>query len=109
MLSNDVVFHIPGRNPFSGAIHGPEAWMRSLLKYVEAENAGITLSFEVHDVMGSDDHTVALLSIRAERQGKRIEWQRTAVYHIVDAKIREAWIHDDDQYAIDEFFHGAFD
>lgn len=40
MFSDDVILHVPGRNPFSGTIHGREAWLRSLLKYVEAEGAG---------------------------------------------------------------------
>lgn len=107
LFSDDVVLHVPGRNPFSGIIYGREAWLRSLLKYAEAESAGITLSFEVHDVVGGDEHTVALLNILAEREGERFEWQRVAVYHIRDSAIREVWIHDVDQHAIDEFFHRA--
>lgn len=109
MFSDDVVLHVPGRNPFSGTIHGREAWLGSLLKYVEAENAGIALSFELHDVVASNGHTVALLNVRAERQGKAIEWHRAAVYHIAGGEIREVWIHDVDQYAIDEFFLGALE
>lgn len=107
MFSDDVVLHVPGRNLFSGTFHGRQAWLGSVLKYAEAENAGITLSFEVHDVVGSDDHTLALLSIRAERQGRQIEWQRAAIYHIADGEIQEVWIYDVDQYAIDEFFLGV--
>ena len=109
MFSDDVILHVPGRNPFSGTVHGREAWLRSLLTYVEAERAGITLAFEVHDVVGNDEHAVALLSVRAERRGKRIDWQRAAIYHIANAKIREVWIHDVDLYAIDEFFQGSFE
>lgn len=104
MFSNDVVLHVPGRNPFSGTIYGRDAWLASLSKYVEAERAGISLAFEVHDVVGGSAHAVALLSVRAERGGERIEWQRAAVYHLAEGEIQEVWIHDVDQYAIDEFF-----
>lgn len=107
LFSDDVVFHIPGRNRFSGLIRGREAWTASLLKYAEAEKAGVSLTFQVHDVVGGDDHTVALLSVQAEHRGKRIEWQRVAVYHFADGKAQEVWIHDVDQYAIDEFLSEA--
>lgn len=107
LFSEDVNLHVPGRNPFSGTIDGREAWLSSLLKYVEAEHVGIRLSFEVHDVVAGDEHAVGLLSIRAERLEERIEWQRVAVYHFRAGAIAEVWIHDVDQYSIDEFFRGA--
>jgi len=104
MFADDVVLHVPGRNPFAGTIRGREAWLASLAKYAEAQAAGITLGFEVHDVVGGEDHAIALLNVWAEGRGERVDWRRAAVYHASGGKIREVWIHDVDQYVIDEFF-----
>jgi ketosteroid isomerase-like protein len=44
------------------------------------------------------------VSNRAERDGKNFEWKSVSVYHMRDGQIVEAWTHDDDQYAVDEFW-----
>src|SRR6266540_2690115 len=72
MFADDVVLHVPGRNPFAGTIRGREAWLASLAKYAEAQAAGITLGFEVHDVVGGEDHAIALLNVWAEGRGERV-------------------------------------
>lgn len=105
-FADDVTFHIPGQNPLAGEIHGKDQWLASLSKYVQMEQSGTALKFEVHDVIGGDDHVIALLSVRADRREESLDWHRVAVYHVHDGKIKEVWIHDVDQREVDDFFSG---
>ena len=107
-FADDVVLHVPGKNPFSGVIRGREEWLTSLRKYAEAQTAGIVLTFDVHDVVAGLDHAVALLTVSAAHEHDIIDWRRVAVYHVVDGRIQQVWIHDVDQYAVDDFFSRVF-
>ncbi len=102
LLADDVTWHFAGRNQFSGDYRGKDAVQEVFGKRREFTKGSLT--FEVHDVLGNDDHVVALVSNRAERDGKTSEWKSVSVYHMRDGQIVEAWTHNDDQYAVDEFW-----
>ena len=102
LLADDVVWHFAGRNPYAGDYEGKAAVQEVFGR--RREETGSSLSFEVHDVLANDDHAVALVSNRAERDGRTLEWKSVSVYHMRDGMIAEAWTHNDDQYAIDEFW-----
>jgi ketosteroid isomerase-like protein len=102
LLDDDVVWYFAGRNTYAGEYRGKEAVQEVFGKRREAVRG--TLTFEVHDVLANDDHAVALVSNRAERDGQTFEWKSVSVYHMADGKITEAWTHNDDQYAVDEFW-----
>ena len=47
---------------------------------------------EVHDVLGSADHVVALVSSTARRKGRTFQDKEAHVFHISpDLKVAEAW------------------
>jgi ketosteroid isomerase-like protein len=102
LLADDVVWHFAGRNPYAGDYTG-KAMVQEVFGR-RREETGSSLSFDVHDVLANDDHAVALVSSQAERDGKTLEWKSVSVYHMRDGKIVEAWTHNDDQEAVDQFW-----
>ena len=102
LLADDVVWHFAGRNSYAGDYKGKEAVQEVFGRRREAVRG--TLSFEVHDVLADDDHAVALVSNHAERDDQKLDWKSVSVYHMRDGQITEAWTHNDDQYAVDEFW-----
>ena len=61
----DIVWHIAGTGPLAGDYQGV-AQVMGLLGKIAALSGG-TVQPQLHDVLVSPDHTVALTTIRAER------------------------------------------
>lgn len=102
ILADEIVWHLPGRNQFSGDYSGKEAVFDVFER--RREFAGPSFAMEVHDVLANDDHVVDLLVMRAERGGRSLHYRSVGVYNMRDGKIVEAWAHNDDQNAVDEFW-----
>ena len=66
--------------------------------------ADFQMTGETHDVVGNDDHTVALLSATATRGGRSLSYRVAEIYHFSDGKITERWAFSDDTAAIAAFF-----
>jgi len=99
VLADDVEWHEIGR---SDAIHGKAA-LRERMMGAGKPEWEIT-SGEVHDVIGGDDHTVALLTAHAVWGDKSIDYRVAELYHIRDGKITARWAMSDDTEAINNFF-----
>lgn len=102
MLTDDIEWHEIGR---SEAIHGKAA-LRERYLGGGAPEWKIT-GGEVHDIIGGDDHTVALLSANAEWGDKKLTYRVAEIYHIRDGKIAARWAFSDDTEAINNFFKGT--
>jgi uncharacterized protein len=100
-FTDDVVFHIPGRNPLSGDYGGKQTVMTRLFQTWEEAFGG--LQIDVHDVVANDQHVVVLSDRRAARGGRTVEMRAASIYHVRDGRIAEAWLMEWDPYAIDEF------
>lgn len=59
-FADDVIWHAPGTNRFGGRFDGRAAAMERLARMREA---GISTTFDVHDVVANDDHVVALVHV----------------------------------------------
>ena len=68
------------------------------------EVSGGTISIELHDVLANDDHVVALTTVRAQREGKRLQDNTVQTFHIKDGKATEVWSNPSDLYASDDFW-----
>jgi uncharacterized protein len=101
-FTSDVRWHYPGRSPFGGDYAGIGDVMTWLGRSFEA--SGGTVRIELHDVIGNDDHVVALTTVRAEREGRTLEDHAVQVFHIQDGKATEVWTHPSDLYATDAFW-----
>jgi hypothetical protein len=60
---------------------------------------------QLHDALGSDDHSVQLLNVTANARGRSHSWQLVVVMHTRDGKISEVWLHIGDQHKLDEFLN----
>jgi uncharacterized protein len=100
--TDDVVFHYPGHNPLSGDYQGKDQVL-ALMGRVMQETDG-SFRPEVHDVLASDDHVAALVTVHAARTGTPVEWQSVDLYHVRDGKIAEHWVHEVDQDLVDRFW-----
>jgi ketosteroid isomerase-like protein len=99
-LDPNVIWHTPGRNPLSGDYKGADevlAFFGRLLQETEG-----TFKIEIHDTLANDQHGVQLTRNSAQRKGKSLAVNVVNVFHISNGKVTEAWIHNDDQYAVDE-------
>jgi ketosteroid isomerase-like protein len=103
LLAEDVVWHQPGNNPFSGDHRGIDEVLGLFMRLVEA--TGGTFRPEPHDILANDEHGVALITLTAERNGKAITDKETHVVHFRDGKVAESWIQLGDAYLeLDPFF-----
>jgi uncharacterized protein len=100
-LADDVVFHVPGRNPLSGQHRGKGEILRRLFQ--AWEEAFAALQIDVHDVLSTDEHVVLLSDRRAQREGTEVQMRAASIYHVRDGRISEAWLMEWDPYALDEF------
>ena len=101
-LADDVRWHAPGNNRFSGPREGKQATMA---RFMEQREAGFVLSFEdIHDVLGNDDHVVALLTIRFTHGDDSISSPSIFVMHVRDGKLVEFWAMNERQDDVDAFF-----
>ncbi len=98
----DIRWHFPGRSPLAGDHHG----MDQVMEFVGRLSglSGGTHSIELHDVIGNDEHVVALHTTRAERGGKKLEVNAAQIFHVRDGKVTEAWTQHADLYTVDDFW-----
>ncbi|SRR6266571_4332768 len=105
LFADDVEWHAPGRNQLSGDYHGKDEVFASFGKV--AELTGGTFKLEIHDVLANDDHVVVLARATGDREGMKLDDNSVQVFHILDGKITEQWLHAGDLYAVDEFWGQA--
>jgi ketosteroid isomerase-like protein len=98
----DIVWHIAGTGPLAGDYQGA-AQVMGLLGKISAL-AGGPVQPQLHDVLVSPDHTVALTTIRAERAGKQLQLNLVHVIHADNGKATEVWTHSSDPAAAAVFW-----
>ena len=100
LYTADAVLHYIGRHSLGGDHRGRDGIQALFARSREAFRG--TQRLELHDVVASQDHAVALLNASGERDGRRVVWRRVVVFHLDGDLIREQWIHDSDQHLIEE-------
>jgi ketosteroid isomerase-like protein len=101
-FADDIAWHVPGRSPLSGDYKGAQEVLGFLGKSMEQTQG--TFGLEVHDLLADDEHGVALVVARGQREGKSLEDRQVHVLHVQGGKVTEFWAHPGDQYAVDEFW-----
>jgi uncharacterized protein len=98
-FAEDVTWHVPGTNRFSGRFDGRDEVMRRLDAMQEA---GIVPRYDVHDVVANDEHAVALVHLHLEvADGRRYDQPQVQVAHVRDGRIVEFWSMNQDQAVLD--------
>jgi uncharacterized protein len=99
----DVVVHFPGRSQLAGEYSGREALFEDFAGKVARLSDKFEI-LEVLDVLASDTKALALMREHFVRNGETLDIVRAGLYRLEDSKIKEVWIFDSDQYAVDAFF-----
>ncbi len=96
LLDENVIWHEIGSPE---PVRGTAALAARLSGQYDAQ-----VTATLHDVVANDEHTVALISAHATRDGRTFDYNVAETYHIRDGKIIERWAFSDDTAAINDFF-----
>jgi hypothetical protein len=100
LVDDAVVWHAPGTNRFSGKFEGKAAVIDRFTRMAES---GIVTSLDVHDVVGNDEHVVALVHATVtSADGRSYATPQVQAMHIRDGRCVEFWGMNQDQAAMDE-------
>jgi uncharacterized protein len=102
LWSDDIVWHVPGRSPLAGDYTGAQEIVGFFGQL--QERSGGSFSLEMHDLLASDDHVVALVRETATRGDNSLNNPSVHIWHVLDGKAIEFWAAPYDVYAGDEFW-----
>lgn len=102
LLSDDVVWHVPGASAIAGEHHGIEA----VIEYFDTRRrmTDSTFMVTVHGAAMIADRVVQLAGGRASRDGREVSWETVGVFRVADGRIAECWLVPFDQAAFDEIW-----
>jgi ketosteroid isomerase-like protein len=100
-LADDVVLRVPGRSALAGEHRGRDA-VRGYIDAALGLSHGGRVEVELVDMLAGDERVALIVRERFHRHGGIVEIGRTNVYRVLDEKIVEVWIFEEDQYAVDE-------
>lgn len=103
LVGEQVVWHQPGANQFSGERRGRNAVFEMLGAMMQS-TAGTFAIDKVHSIMGNGEMVAASLHFSARRDGKSMSMDGVDVLRIKDGAIVEAWLFSGDQAAEDDFW-----
>jgi uncharacterized protein len=101
LIAEDVVNHVPGRNPLAGVHQGRDAFFERLQQIVDL--TGGNVSVEHRDILESEEHSVALSTMSATREGKTFKGDIVDICRWRDGRVIEEWVIPFDQHAFDAF------
>jgi ketosteroid isomerase-like protein len=103
LIADDTVWHILGHSHLAGDLNGKAAVFEFFGKLM-AETGG-TFRLEVHDVLANGEHSIGLVTERAEKDGKHWESRAVHVSHTdSEGHTKEFWAFQEDQAASDAFW-----
>jgi ketosteroid isomerase-like protein len=95
-VADDVVWHEIGRpEPRRG---------KAELAASMGDWEGFNITWEVHDILASDDHVIGLGVATATRGDRSLTYRTAEIYHVANGKVTERWAFSDDTQAIADFF-----
>lgn len=102
LLTDDIAWHVPGRNAIAGDYRGRDEVFGYLEK--RRDHAHSSLRIEVHHTLADDDYVMQLAGGRAEIGGVLRRWETVGVYRVNGGRIAECWLVPFDQHAFDEIW-----
>ena len=99
LLTDDVLYHVPGRGPVAGTYRGRDeviGLFRTLAGLFDGP-----LEMSSHDVVASEAHVVDLATYTGVRGGQPFTWNAVRLYHVDADRISEIWLMIGDVYAFD--------
>jgi RNA 2',3'-cyclic 3'-phosphodiesterase len=102
LLSQDVVWRVPGHSAIAGEHRGIDAVLAYFAKRRAMTDA--TFRVTVHGTALIGDRVVQLAGGRAERDGGTVAWETAGVFRVAGGLIAECWLVPFDLYAFDEIW-----
>jgi uncharacterized protein len=93
LLDDDVVWHEPGDEDYSGDYRGADEVLSLLDRLLEVTEG--TFVLEPVEYLSTADHVAVKISWAAERDGRRVQGEELAVYRFRGGKVAEVWFHPD--------------
>ena len=98
----DIVWHVPGHNPVSGAYRGHAEYFEVMPARMVPLKSWVV---QRKDVMVNGDRVVATFHLTAERKGGQIELDGAHVFRLNEVdQVAEGWGFTNQQELLDEFF-----
>jgi ketosteroid isomerase-like protein len=88
LCTDDIIFEVPGSAPFSGRY--TKATFPQLVQRVTEISRG-TFGERPIQIIGNDDHAVALLDHWFERKGARVEYRTDHIWGVRDGRF-SSWL-----------------
>jgi len=101
MFTDDAIWHVSGRNRFSGDYEGKAAIFQHFRELFQNTDSIVQ---DVHALLADDEHGVVLQNVTTTRGDDRLETNNVLVFHIDDGLATEVWVASSDPYAADEFW-----
>ncbi|MBB5788880.1 nuclear transport factor 2 family protein [Jiangella mangrovi] len=102
-LAEDVVWHQPGANRFSGVQRGATAVGAMIAGMTEISGGSFALTVTA-PLLVNDDTVAAHIHFSASRDGATLDQDGIDVLKVTDGKISEVWLFSADQPAEDAFW-----
>jgi hypothetical protein len=103
-IADEAVWHVPGSHSFAGTFEGKAAIMG---RFQEMAASGHVASIdEIHDIVGGDDHVVALVRTSLTGSGGSASGNAVFVLHVEAGRAKEFWAHNEHQAEIDRLLAG---
>jgi ketosteroid isomerase-like protein len=101
VISENIVWHVPGNNPVSGVYRGAKAYREDMVQKMAPIEEWIV---DVDEVMINGNMAVAAVRVRGLRKGHRIELFGAHVMRLESGKVVEGWGFVENQDVLDQFF-----
>lgn len=95
-LADDVKWHMIGGETVEG--------LEALAAAMGDMDNEFTITTETHDVVGNDDHVIAMVTAKVQAGDETFEYRTAEIAHVENGKITERWAFSDDTEAITKFF-----
>jgi ketosteroid isomerase-like protein len=84
----------------------PVVGKQALIEFMQENMGTWNITADLHDVVSNEDHLIALVEARAEKEdGSVLEYRTAEIHHVDDdGRITQRWAFSDDTAAIVEFF-----
>lgn len=103
LMSDGIVWHVPGKSPLSADYRGPDEVLSFLARPRELSNG--TVRPQLLSLTATDDYAIALVRVFAERPGKKLDGSLQAwTFRMEDGRIAEFWFLVEDRYDVDAFW-----
>jgi ketosteroid isomerase-like protein len=103
LLDENIVWHQPGGNQFSGERKGRDAVFGMLGAMMQASNGTFAID-KIHSMMGNADLVAASIHFAGRRDEVSMSMDGVDVLRVQDGKIVEMWLFSADQAAEDAFW-----